>query len=372
MSEPHGRLGGADSVKGIACLLVLVTHYAWSPWERLALLFPFWVQAAVPAFMFVTGLVGCASLERARGSARHWQLAWSLGHLVSWVLPLMVLCAAEAVCYALGGEPFPFRVDRILLDGKAGPGGYYYLVLAQLALLLPLIWRTMERHPHAGLVLWLAADVLFEFFCRRWSVGDPAYRVGAGRYLFSVACGCHAWLTRDRRMGTRAAGLSMGLGCAWLVATMYLGYEPLFVKAWRATSWAAALWSLPALRWACLRWGGTRPLSEIGRRSFSVFTVQVFFYRLVDDHVFATVGSRPVQLLVCVLTCLAAGFAFDALVGGRVSRAGRRVSAWVARADLEAVDGRLGELVYGATPVAVGFGRRDACQGIDAEGGRRP
>ena len=347
MNERQGRMQGADAVKGIATLLVLLTHYAWQDQERTALLFPFWVQVAVPAFMFVTGLVGAASLERARSSGGAWQLPWVVRRLVAWVMPLLVLCVVEALCYALRGEPFPFRVDQILLDGRAGPGGYYYLVLAQLALLLPVMFSTMDKRPQTGLLLWLFVDVLFESLCRRWGVGDPAYRVGALRYVFSVACGIHAYETRGRRLAPRLTIPCMAVGFAWLVATKYLGYWPHVVKAWYATSWVAALWSLPLLRWACLRWNGWRPLCALGRRSFSVFTVQVFFYRLVDDYVFAAIPSRIVQLVVCVAACLVFGLAFDALFASRLSQICGRVSARLMGVDACALDRRLGDLIFG-------------------------
>ncbi len=52
-----------DVVKGIAVILVIITHFSWEESERLRYLFPFWVSMAVPIFMIVSGYVGAASYE---------------------------------------------------------------------------------------------------------------------------------------------------------------------------------------------------------------------------------------------------------------------------------------------------------------------
>ena len=53
-----------DSTKGLAILMVIITHFEWTTAERQALLFPFWISMAVPLFMLVTGYVTAASYDR--------------------------------------------------------------------------------------------------------------------------------------------------------------------------------------------------------------------------------------------------------------------------------------------------------------------
>ena len=53
------RYKSIDFLKGICILFVIISHYAWSEKERLILLFPFWIDMAVPIFMVISGFV-CA------------------------------------------------------------------------------------------------------------------------------------------------------------------------------------------------------------------------------------------------------------------------------------------------------------------------
>jgi succinate dehydrogenase/fumarate reductase-like Fe-S protein len=53
-----------DISKGLAIIMVTVTHYSWESAERLQFYFPYWISMAVPIFMIVTGVMSAASFER--------------------------------------------------------------------------------------------------------------------------------------------------------------------------------------------------------------------------------------------------------------------------------------------------------------------
>ena len=60
----QSRMRTLDVLKGVCIVLVILTHFKWSKDERLLLLFPFWVEMAVPIFMIVSGYVYAWSYER--------------------------------------------------------------------------------------------------------------------------------------------------------------------------------------------------------------------------------------------------------------------------------------------------------------------
>ena len=46
-----------DVLKGICILLVILNHFEWEKEQALHLLFPFWMNPAVPIFMIISGFL---------------------------------------------------------------------------------------------------------------------------------------------------------------------------------------------------------------------------------------------------------------------------------------------------------------------------
>lgn len=43
-----------DILKGIAIISIIITHFAWTASQRMNILFPYYINMAVPIFMFVS------------------------------------------------------------------------------------------------------------------------------------------------------------------------------------------------------------------------------------------------------------------------------------------------------------------------------
>ena len=50
-----------DILKAFCIVCILITHFDWSIDERRRLLFPFWINMAVPIFMYISGYVNAQS-----------------------------------------------------------------------------------------------------------------------------------------------------------------------------------------------------------------------------------------------------------------------------------------------------------------------
>ena len=55
-----------DILKGVCICFVVITHFSWSSIERLQYGFPFWIDMAVPIFMFISGYVYATSYEKRK------------------------------------------------------------------------------------------------------------------------------------------------------------------------------------------------------------------------------------------------------------------------------------------------------------------
>ena len=53
-----------DLLKGAAILMIIVTHYDWTPEQRNFFLFPYVINMAVPILMVITGYVYSMSISK--------------------------------------------------------------------------------------------------------------------------------------------------------------------------------------------------------------------------------------------------------------------------------------------------------------------
>lgn len=60
----NNRIGIVDLCKGICILFVIITHFSWTQAERLQLLFPFWIDMAIPIFLVLSGYVLSLSYQK--------------------------------------------------------------------------------------------------------------------------------------------------------------------------------------------------------------------------------------------------------------------------------------------------------------------
>ncbi len=64
-NKKQGRNLLLDCIKGICILLVVITHLPWQSEQRLALLFSYWIDMAVPVFMILSGYLTAKSMEKS-------------------------------------------------------------------------------------------------------------------------------------------------------------------------------------------------------------------------------------------------------------------------------------------------------------------
>ena len=122
------RYHNLDAIKGICILFILITHYNWTDRERLFLLFPFWVDMAVPVFMIISGYVYTISYRKKNiitiRSMYGYQMI--ITKIVRYTLPFLLIYATELVVrIGLKG----LELKDLLFDFLRG-GGPRFLLLS--------------------------------------------------------------------------------------------------------------------------------------------------------------------------------------------------------------------------------------------------
>ena len=132
-----------DVLKGICIIFVIITHCSFSDSQRLWLLFPFWIDMAVPIFMFLSGYLWTLSYKKHKlndlKSCYNRKLITK--KLVRFILPFLIVFLIEEILLIFLHKSFDIKSFLLnFLCGGLGPGSYYTQLMIQLIILLPLIY----------------------------------------------------------------------------------------------------------------------------------------------------------------------------------------------------------------------------------------
>ncbi len=151
--KPGNRSLLIDSIKGLCILFVVITHFPWSSEQRTLLLFPFWIDMAVPVFMLLSGYLTANSMEKNHVSSFEecYHSKRILKSIVRLTSPYLIAYFVEMllyVCiYTIADQPLHINPLKILLLGGIGPGSYYFPIMIQFVFLFPLIYRIIRSSP---------------------------------------------------------------------------------------------------------------------------------------------------------------------------------------------------------------------------------
>lgn len=321
MSDGFKRNASVDFLKGIAILMVIVTHLGFTADQRKYFAFPFWIDMAVPVFMMLMGYV--MSMSYARHGVDSLRDAYDVGRIIRSLsriaVPYVLILPFEAIPRALQGASL-WELFSCCIIGGWGPGGYYFPVMMELLVLLPAIYLLFRRSVSLGLASCVFINVVFEFFQHGIGLSDGLYRLIGLRYLGVVGIGMTMGALADVRQRTNgmiplaACGL---IGGAYLVFIQYVGMPPLIFDKWTCTSFPATLFVVPFVWRVVLmepKLGfGVRMLSCIGAASWGVMLVQKSYYFMLA-HVFNIhFDSLLISGVAAVVFCVAVGVCFDGI-----------------------------------------------------------
>ena len=309
------RLALFDTLKGVAILMVCITHFAWERQERIDLLFPFWISMAVPIFMIVTGYLTAASYERKQYGLRQLYSAEALlPKLAQYLRPFTLMFLAELVLELLckGSLPSLRETVRCYLEGGIGKYGTYYVpVLLQMLVLFPLIYAVIRKNRH-GVWLCFAVNLLYELNKDALGIDSHDSRLLAFRYIFLISMGCYLYFDRQQlHLGKYALLLAVGVGYIHLIS--YTAYKPVIFTRWNATSMMTAFYIAPIIALLLKDAPQLRlpPFTALGRASYHIFLAQILYYNYFRHAL--PVENRMARMVLGVGLCLLSGLLFHAL-----------------------------------------------------------
>ena len=318
-----------DVLKGIALILIILTHYSFTDDKRLLYAFPYWVDMGVPIFMIITGFVTAKSYERKGIDSldEAYKPEYTVRSMLRFLIPFIMIFIVEIFVMlrsnGFSGMPGIGMLAQGFLLGGNGPGAYYVPIMIQLVFVFPLIHRLVRLYRFNGVVITWLITALCEMCRMAFQMTQATYCNLIFRYLPIVAYGI--WLASEEyRPRPTLAVTGMIIGIGFIYAVSYRGYIPRIFNEWSGTSAMACLYIMPIIGFFIKKCENAHfaPLELLGRASFNIFLVQKVWYYLwrqvfqtdgIGEHVIAR------RLGATYVVCIAAGLVFW-LIESRITR----------------------------------------------------
>ncbi|MBQ7715298.1 MAG: acyltransferase [Clostridia bacterium] len=315
MIDKKERNHSLDIYKGICILLIVLTHSKWTDSERLKLLFPFWVDIAVPIFMIISGYLYSLSFQKHEIDTigKAYRLKTVLNKVIRYTLPFLVIFIIEKIIIVLnnGNIGGPVSLLYNFLQGANGPGGYYYPILLQFVFVFPIIYFIIKKYDFKGLILCAALNFLFEILKNAYMVKEVSYRLIVLRYVFVIAFGCYLAVGKKhiKRLEYSACFLA---GVTYIIVFKYLGKTPIFTQFWTETSFWACMYILPIAAFLMSKNISFKPLEIIGKASYNIFLVQMVYYWCCSEMIYDRFSfvNKYLILLFNIIVCTVIGIVF--------------------------------------------------------------
>ena len=306
------RNHAVDLMKGIAIILVLITHFEWSGDERHFFIFPYVVNMAVPIFMIITGYVYSNSIKRRNIDSfeEEWSLILFMRRVIRYTIPFLIVVLWELLDSKKIKPEEPVDMVKWIINGAGGPGSFYYPVMMQMIIVIPAIHVLVKKYKLHGLVMTFLLNLLYEILAWSYVLPYGSYRLICLRYIFLVSVGVYSYYDGNISFKQGFAVTLIGAAFIWMIT--YYGYTPIILdNGWETTNCICGLVVAPTMIWYLQNVKAEfAPLELIGKASYNIFFVQMVYYSCYDIFIMERFSSWKVQLPLSMIICITIGILF--------------------------------------------------------------
>ena len=304
-----------DVLKGICIIFVVFTHASWTPEQNLKLLFPFWIDMAVPFFMLVTGYVYTKSFQKngieTLDSA--YNKKYLLKNFIRYTIPYFIAFAIDFCVQVILYIRNPTGIKRFLvheialfLQGGNGPGSYYYPEMIQIMFLFPIIYALVKKYNWKGVLVVAFATFFFEVLKFPYMENEGQYRLLLFRYFMLIAFGSYFAMNK---MNRKHWILSV-VGFCFIILFKYTNYSPKIFKWWTGTSMFPVLFIVPIFGFLVEKNIKFAPLEKIGKASYNIFLTQMVYYCYLYGKIKEFLVNVYLNAVVSIAICVIIGIVF--------------------------------------------------------------
>ena len=307
------RLNHLDFYKGMCILFILVTHFDWTDQQRLKALFPFWIDMAVPVFMVITGYVSALSFQvRGQSLRSAYCLPEIIRKCLRFIIPFLPVYVMQVVLRQVVLRESMSALDLLMffITGGKGPGSYYFPVMLQIVIIVPLICAVVKKLHLIGLMGCFGVDILFEIVKTVIDMDPAVYRLCAFRYIFVVAIGVFLYFRSSDKNNIWSCAVG-GAGVAYIIVFNYTAAEPWITNQWTTTSVFAVLYLIPIMIYLM----GQKQIhcsviELLGKASYNIYLTQLGWYWAAARRVHDAAGIGILSLAIDIAACSLLGVIF--------------------------------------------------------------
>ena len=304
-----------DVLKGICIIIVVFTHASWTDDQRLKLLFPFWIDMAVPFFMLVSGYVYTKSFQKkgieTLDSA--YNKKYLLKNFIRYTIPYFVAFAIDFCVQVflyirnpIGIKRFFVNEIALFLQGGNGPGSYYYPEMIQIMFLFPIIYVLVRKYNLKGVLTVAFATFFLEVLKFPYMENEGQYRLLLFRYFMLLAFGSYFAMNKMNLKNW----ILLFVGFCFIILFRYTNYKPKIFKWWTGTSMFPVLFIIPIFGFLVEKNIKFAPLEKIGKASYNIFLTQMVYYCYLYWKIKEIFENVYLNALVSIVICVIIGIVF--------------------------------------------------------------
>ncbi len=273
---------------------------------------------AVSFFLMISGFMLASTMEKRPSLTTDWYRSDHLiPRILRFYLPLIpVVITGLFIHIFIQDKAYDWiRIMKRFLLGGFAPGSYYIVVMIQILLFFPLLYKAVSRWKEKGILFILGITLIWDIFATGViHISENTYKFCAIRLLPQVALGIYAKVTELKRRSPFCIGLFLtGLIYVFIFVYWKAFPLPLFYQ-WRSASLFVALFLYPIVT-GCLaafqnihyspsRWFDRR-MVMLSNATYHIFLIQMLYYNMIGynwnkqvDHILFTM---PINLIVCII-----------------------------------------------------------------------
>ena len=306
------RYNSIDFVKGFCIIFNIIAHCGWSESEKLQLLFPFWLDMAVPIFMIISGFVYSKSLIKHKNDTvgKAYSFNAISDKIIRFTVPFAIIFLVEQIIFLLHHHDLNIlNLGWTFLSGGIGPGSYYTPIMMQFIFWFPVIFFIIRKYDYKGFALCFIINFAYEVLQHAYHMNLDCYRLLIFRYTMLIAFGCYMAIGK-KAINKWLSLIGMIVGIIYIIVFKYMGVTPLFTVYWTGTSFWAGLFIIPIAYLLIRSRIHFAPLELLGKASYNIFLVQMVYFVFLDTVSFIQVSNRVLQMIINIVICCVIGVAF--------------------------------------------------------------
>ena len=314
------RVYQLDYLKGISIMFVIITHVTiYSTLSNTSIVFPYFVNMAVPFFIIVSGYAHSQSYEKRelKTLREYYKFKDLFNKAKAIYVPFVVIYVLELILTRImDGRMVGIKeAVHIFITGGLGPGSYYIPILMELIVVMPIIYWLVNRNVLQGSLSVIAVQVLLEWMIQITNFPQEIYRLLIVRYLVFLLTGVLLYKYRERQKNILLF-LCMCIGAVYIWKVNYEEYVPYLFQFWTTTSAPTALWAGGVTAFF-IKYMPMFPkridmcMSKIGRSTYYIYLIQMVYFQFGFGQYFT---NPLIHSIMSIIICIMVGLLFEKAV----------------------------------------------------------